>query len=153
MIIIRPLITADVDAVLAIAEDLPEWFDEYARCKGIPMDAVHQSGFLALDDDLAVGFATYYIAEGRLNIGWIGVRKEYQRKGIGERLLRELEKRARELHIPEVATYTLGDRVDYPPYESTRAFYFKNGFRIYQRSQTDNPSCPEEIKISKKISG
>jgi hypothetical protein len=68
-------------------------------------------------------------------------------------LLRELEKKARELGIPEIATYTLGDRVDYAPYEQTRAFYFKNGFSIYQRSQTDNPSCPEEIKISKKISG
>jgi GNAT superfamily N-acetyltransferase len=153
MIHIRPLTKDDLDAVCAIAESLPEWFDEHARKKGIPVDALHQPGFLALNGDSAVGFTSYYVAEGRLTIGWLMVRKEYQRRGIGGMLLGELEEKARELQIPEIATYTLGDRVDYAPYEQTRAFYFKNGFRVYQRSQTDNPSCPEEIKISKKISG
>ncbi|MDW7762044.1 MAG: hypothetical protein SCM96_15565, partial [Acidobacteriota bacterium] len=27
----------------------------------------------------------------------------------------------------------------------------KNGFSIYQKSTTDNPGCPEEIKIKKLI--
>jgi hypothetical protein len=41
--------------------------------------------------------------------------------------------------------------VAYEPYDSTRAFYDSLGFEIYQRSQTDNPSCPEEIKLKKAV--
>ncbi|MBI5119187.1 GNAT family N-acetyltransferase [Candidatus Poribacteria bacterium] len=151
MIAIRPLSQDDCDAVVGIADNLPEWFDEHARHAAIPIDAKHQNGFLAFDQGQAVGFATYFVAEGKLTIGWLGVRKSHQRKGIGKTMLLEMESKARELGIPEIATYTLGDGIDYPPYEQTRAFYFKNGFRVYQRGTTDNPGCPEEIRISKKI--
>ena len=50
-----------------------------------------------------------------------------------------------------IATVTLGESVDYPPYEATRAFYKKHGFAVYQRNQTDNPNCPEELKLKKVI--
>jgi hypothetical protein len=53
--------------------------------------------------------------------------------------------------VTEIATYTLGDGVDYKPYEAAREFYFRRGFTVYQRSKTDNPGCPEEIKIRKRI--
>ena len=36
----------------------------------------------------------------------------------------------------ELATYTLGVGVDYAPYEQTRAFYLKHGFKIYQKNKT-----------------
>jgi GNAT superfamily N-acetyltransferase len=98
-----------------------------------------------------VGFITLYVAEGRLNIGWLGVRRDLHRQGIGRLLLDKAEEVARSLGIRELATYTLGDGVHYEPYERTRQFYFANGFQVYQRSQTDNPGCPEEIKISKMI--
>lgn len=152
MITIRPLTRDDREAVVRISEDLPEWFDEHARQVAIPIDAAHQSGFLALEEGRAVGFVSYFVADGKLSICWLGVKKERQRKGIGKALLLELESMARELGISEIATYTLGEGVDYPPYEQTRSFYFKFGFRVYQRSITDNPSCPEEIRISKRIS-
>jgi GNAT superfamily N-acetyltransferase len=151
MTTIRPLIKNDCQAVLEIAQDLPEWFDEYARTAAIPIDARNQAGFLALEQGQAVGFVSYFVNEGRLNIGWLAVKRDYQRRGIGTGLLNEIETKARELGIPEIATYTLGDEVDYPPYEQTRRFYFKNGFQVYQRSRTDNPSCPAEIGISKRV--
>ncbi len=53
--------------------------------------------------------------------------------------------------MTEIATYTLGEGVAYTPYESTRQFYSSHGFAIYQTSKTDNPNCPEEIKIKKEI--
>jgi len=28
---------------------------------------------------------------------------------------------------------------------------FACGFRVYQRSATDNPGCPEEIRIRKEV--
>ena len=94
---------------------------------------------------------TLYVAEGRLHIGWLGVEKEFQRQGIGSRLLRAVEQKARDLRIDELATYTLGDSVEYQPYDVTRSFYWKCGFTVYKRSRTDNPGCSEEIWISKRV--
>lgn len=148
---IRPFTDSDRAAVMAIAEDLVEWFDERARRRSIPIDLHHQEVFVAIDDRAPVGFITLYVAEGRLNIGWLCVRRDRQRRGIGSALLRKAEETARALGISELATHTLGDSVDYAPYEQTRNFYFKNGFKVYQRSKTDNPGCPEEIRISKRV--
>ncbi|MEK7484850.1 MAG: GNAT family N-acetyltransferase [Planctomycetota bacterium] len=148
---IRKLQTSDTPQILKLVERLPQWFDRRAQEIGIPLDLKHQAGFVALLDNILVGFTTYYVAEGRLIIGWLGVAPEHHRKGIGKKLLEALNEIAKSFDIEEMATYTLGDQVDYPPYASTREFYFRCGFKIYQRSQTDNPSCPEEIKIRRKI--
>ena len=137
---------------MKVVENLSTWFDENARRRSIPMDLKHQKGFVAIMDSEVIGFLTLYVAEGRLHIGWLGVRKDIQRQGVGRALLSRAEDMARRrLGIVEIATYTLGDSVEYEPYELTRSFYFKNGFRVYQRNQTDNPGCPEEIRISKMV--
>ena len=148
---IRELTSDDQAQVIQVAESLPEWFDEAARRQSIPIDVKHQEGFVAVHDGTIVGFVTMYVMDGRVNIGWLGVHKDFRGKGIGKALLDQVEKRASELGIGEIATYTLGDGVDYAPYEQTRKFYFKNGFEVYQRSQTDNPGCPEEIRIKKRV--
>jgi GNAT superfamily N-acetyltransferase len=148
---IRVLTKDDADAVLAIAQSLPDWFDEDAQRRAIPLDLRFQDGFIAVAGKDIVGFITLYVAEGRVNIGWMGVHPEYHRQGVGASLLRAAEGYSRERGISELATYTLGDGVDYEPYDHTRAFYFAEGFSIYQRSQTDNPSIPEEIKIKKQV--
>jgi GNAT superfamily N-acetyltransferase len=151
MTTIRPILDTDHSAILDLATDLSEWFDADARTRAIPIDLHHQQGFVAEEGGYIVGFITLFVAEGRLNIGWFGVSKDCQRKGVGGRLLDAAEETVRDMSLCELATYTLGDSVDYVPYEQTRAFYFKHGFRIYQRSKTNNPSCPEEIKIAKRI--
>ena len=148
---VRPTQEQDHPAILAVAEALPEWFDADARGRSIPTDLRHQEGFVALSDGEIVGFITLFFAEGRLNMGWLGVRPDYQRKGIGSRLLASAEEFGRQHAVTEIATHTLGDGVDYRPYEGTRQFYFSRGFTVYQRSTTDNPGCPEEIKIKKRI--
>lgn len=148
---IRVISEGDADAVLAVAQALPDWFDEDARRRAIPVDLRFQDVFIAVEDDEVVGFITLYVAEGRVNIGWMGVRPDFHRQGVGAALLNAAERYCRERGINELATYTLGEGVDYAPYDHTRAFYFAEGFSIYQRSQTDNPSIPEEIKIKKKV--
>jgi GNAT superfamily N-acetyltransferase len=148
---IRALVQSDMGNVLRVAQALPEWFDADARSRAIPLDLRFQDGYVAERGDRLVGFITLYVAEGRLQIGWMGVLPEYQGQGIGGRLIAAAEEYARERGIPELATYTLGDSVDYAPYAGTRAFYFAQGFTVYQRSQTDNPGCPEEIKLKKKV--
>jgi GNAT superfamily N-acetyltransferase len=151
MILIRPLSNQDIEAVANVAQALSEWFDENARSRAIPLDCRYQDGFVAEDKWLVLGFITLYVAEGQVNIGWMGVLPDWHGQGIGKRLMAAAIKYCRERKISELATYTLGDGVDYEPYEATRSFYFSQGFRIYQRSQTDNPGCPEEIKIKKII--
>lgn len=148
---IRQFTPSDLDAVVNIANDLPEWFDADARQRAIPIDVMHQQCYVAFADDLAVGFITLFVMEGRLNIGWIGVRKAFQRLGIGKALVQQAVEHAQALGLTAIAVYTLGDSVDYPPYVPTRAFYFASGFTIYQRCTTDNPGCPEEIRLVKKL--
>ncbi|MFN8487079.1 MAG: GNAT family N-acetyltransferase [Caldilineaceae bacterium] len=149
--IICDLTSSDYASVDQLVAGLPEWFDEHARSTSIPIDIKHQRGFVAKRQDKVVGFITLYVAEGKLNIGWLGVQHDLHRQGIGRLLLAKAEAVARQLGVPELALYTLGDAVDYEPYEHTRRFYFANGFQVYQRSQTDNDGCPEEIKLSKRV--
>jgi GNAT superfamily N-acetyltransferase len=149
--IIRPLTASDHSGVDTVVATLPEWFDERARTRSIPIDIRHQQGFVAERQGKVVGFITLYVAEGRLNIGWLGVQHDLHRQGIGRLLIDKAAAVASDMGIQEVATYTLGDGVDYEPYARTRQFYFANGFQVYQRSQTDNEGCPEEIKLAKRI--
>ncbi len=139
------------DEILRIVENLPEWFDETARTRSLPTDLRYQIGFVAASDQRVAGFITLYVTEGRLHIGWLAVDKRMQRQGLGSLLLESAESKARQLGIDELATYTLGESVSYPPYEMTRSFYRKHGFRVYKRTRTDNPGCPEEIWISKRV--
>ena len=138
--------------ILTIVEALPEWFDEIARTKSIPIDIRNQDGFVAIRGRHVCGFITLYVSEGRLHIGWLAVERGLQRQGIGSRLLDAAVTKARAMGISELATYTLGDSVDYAPYDVTRRFYRKYGFDVYKRAMTDNPGCPEEIWISKRVS-
>jgi GNAT superfamily N-acetyltransferase len=152
MLEIRPIEPPDRSNILALAETIPEWFDADARGRAIPTDLRYQDGLVAVRDRTIVGFITLFVAEGRLNIGWLGVKRDCHRKGIGHRLLAAAEDKARDLGLHELATSTLGPNVDYHPYQQTRAFYAKHAFRVYQTSKTDNPGCPEEIKLAKDVS-
>lgn len=151
MIKIRAYQQKDIPGMIDIARALPQWFDEDARQRAIPIDLRFQDGFVAEMDGELIGFITLYVAEGWVNIGWMGVHPSHRRQGIGAKLIAAAEAYCREIGVYQLATYTLGDSVEYPPYEATRAFYFKQGFEVYQRSQTDNPGCPEEIKLKKSI--
>ncbi len=148
---VRSISERDHHQIMEIVEGLPEWFDEDARSRAIPRDLQNQDGFVALYEVQIVGFITLFFAEGRLNIGWLGARRDYHGRGVGSALLRHAEGFGRRHGIEEIATYTLGDAVDYEPYEATRRFYFRQGFEVYQRNTTDNPGCPEEIRIKKRI--
>lgn len=151
MISIRPIEVEDHPGCVAIGETLAEWFNDYARGKAIPTDLKHQYGFLAESGGQIVGFITLFVCEGRLNISWIAVHKDFHRHGAGGKLIERAEQAAADMGLNELATWTLGDGVDYEPYQRTRSFYMKHGFRVYQRSKTDNPDCLEEIKIKKEI--
>ena len=137
--LIRPLIETDYVGINTIIASLPEWFDERARTISIPIDIQHQRGFVAVQKGtIIVGFITLFVAEGRLNIGWLRVQQglhQWARTVVAIQVTRDLGLR-------KLATYTLGDGVEYEPYKRTRWSYFENGFQIYQRSQ--NLACPNQ---------
>lgn len=148
---IREYHAKDYQQVLDLARGLPEWFNEDALQRSIPLDLKFQRVFVVEDSGAIQGFITLFVMEGRLHIGWLAVAKEFHGRGVGRKLIERAEVFAREQGISELATYTLGDSVDYPPYEETRKFYYRMGFEVYERCQTDNEECPEEMKIKKKV--
>lgn len=150
-ITIKMLTPEYLDDVMAIAKALPAWFDADARIRAMPVDIRYQDGFVADIGGEIVGFISFYISEGRVNIGWLGVRPAYHRQGIGAELVKAAGSYCQLKGIQELSVMTLGESVDYEPYETTRAFYHKMGFRVYLRAQTDNPGCPEEIRLKKII--
>jgi GNAT superfamily N-acetyltransferase len=142
---------SDEPAVLEVVATLTDWFDEDARNRTIPIDLKHHTTFVADEADGVVGFISLHVCNGRLDISWMGVRNECRGRGIGTRLLLRAEELGQAWGLREIATLTLGDTVDYEPYILTRRFYLENGFEVYQRNRTDNPGCPEEWRLKKRI--
>jgi GNAT superfamily N-acetyltransferase len=151
MIRIRSTCEGDRQGILDLVASLPEWFAGDPSDRAIPIDIRFNDGFVAERDGTVVGFATIHVGDGRMNIGWLGVRRDLQRQGIGSRLLLAVEQAARTMGLRELATVTVGEGAGSPEFEAARRFYRSRGFIVYQRSTTDNPECPEEIKLKKQI--
>jgi GNAT superfamily N-acetyltransferase len=94
---------------------------------------------------------TYFVTEGAAHIGWIAVRPERHRQGIGRRLIERLVRELRPAGIAELHVKTLGRSVDYAPYERTRAFYRAMGFVDSKSTFQDNPECPELLEMVRRI--
>ena len=83
---------------------------------------------------------------------WIAVSADHHRRGIGARLLEFAEDDLSRSGVSEVQVETLGESVDYEPYERTRAFYRSAGFRDFKSVMTDNPGMPESLTLRKRLS-
>ena len=151
MIKIRTTCEGDHEGIRDLVASLPEWFAGDPMDRAIPIDIRFNDGFVAEHNGTIVGSATMHVGDGRLNIGWLGVHRQWQRQGIGSRLLFAVEQAARTMGLQELATVTVGQGADSPEFEAARRFYRSHGFTVFQRSTTDNPECREEIKLKKRI--
>ena len=149
-ITVRPLEGSDFEEVMAIVRALPKWFSE-TGIKNMEIDLKYQRGLVAIKDDRIHGFLTFYVYEGQAQLAWMGVLPEFHRQGVGRLLLTELIQTVKTDGIILLKVNTLGDSVDYSPYDSTRAFYRSLGFRESQRIQQDNPDCPELLILGKDL--
>ena len=109
-----------------ILRSLPEWFgiaeavDAYVReVAALRTLACEDAGFLALKTH------SPYAAE----IHVMGVLRERQGQGIGTALVAAAEERLRGEGVEYLQVKTLGPSRPSAPYERTRAFYEKVGFR------------------------
>ncbi|WP_245612542.1 GNAT family N-acetyltransferase [Palaeococcus ferrophilus] len=114
-------------ACMEIAKGLPEWFNE-AGLRAIERDLVREETYLAAENGNVLGFITIKpINDNAMEILWMAVRREHQRKGIGSALLKFAESLARERGFEVLVVKTSGD-FSYRPYDETRRFYEKKGF-------------------------
>jgi GNAT superfamily N-acetyltransferase len=149
-ITIRTMKLQDRDDVIAIAQSLAPWFTETGLAH-IRIDVKFQPGFVADLDARTAGFITYYVAEGAGNIGWVGMRQEYIRRGIGRRLVQAVFDELRTAGVEELHVRTLGESVNYAPYARTRAFYRAMGFVDFKSTMQDNPECPELLELVRQL--
>ena len=72
----------------------------------------------------------------------MGVDPKFHGKNIGTKLLEALERELKNIGLKELRVETLAESIEYEPYEKTRLFYKKMGFK------------PEKIrKIKSKATG
>jgi ribosomal protein S18 acetylase RimI-like enzyme len=144
--------SADLERVLEIATALPAWFTRSGICS-MQADLRYQCGFVAEDANKeVVGFISFFVNQGKAEIGWIGIRPDRHRQGVGRSLLHRLLKELESTQVSELYVHTLGDTVDYEPYQRTRKFYRQMGFQDFKRiAHPENPECEEELILLLKL--
>lgn len=118
----------DLEPCLRIVRGLPDYFTDDVPDR-VRLDLGRHEGWVVVLDHGVVGVA---VVERRSDlvaeILWLAVAAERRRAGLGTRLVVHVldHLRRRGVHLVEVKT--LDRSVDYPPYESTRAFWEHLGF-------------------------
>jgi len=85
-----------------------------------------QEQFYGYKDGILKGYATLKPFSGykHCEIYWLAVRKQYQGQGIGTKLLKFLEQKAKQQGFRKVFVYTGKNMI------RTRQFYEKNGYKF-----------------------
>lgn len=126
--IIKKANKKETSEAINVSQGLTKWFDKRGL-KDIKTDLKLNNLIVAVDKRKVIGFLCYSTYSGRMQLVWIGVKLNAQRKRIGEKLLKWLEKEAKRYRLYSIEVETLTDKDDYEPYKRTRSFYYKNGFK------------------------
>jgi ribosomal protein S18 acetylase RimI-like enzyme len=146
---IRPSVAEDSEGIMNVAKTLhPGWFDRIAINESIPRDIKLHPGYVAERSDGIIGFIVYSLENERGQIKWIGVRLELHRQGIGTELHRAMEEKLNRTGIKEIRVETVAEETEYEPYERTRAFYEKMGFRVEKVARTKSEDTGEEFYMA-----
>lgn len=147
---IREGTAIDHSTVIQIAKSLDDWFNEDG-IRYIKQDLAFEKLIIVEAGQGPIGFLSYFLYEGIGYLGWIGVYEQHHGTGAGELLFIEFERIMKEHEINTLQVKTLGESVDYPPYNRSRNFYKKMGFKKHRSEITNNPECPEELILRKLI--
>lgn len=149
---LRPKRIDDSRAIVEVAKSLPEWFNREGIAQ-ITAEVPQQVGAVVEVEGTVVAFVTWKTLDldGAGEIAWIGVHPAHHRRGFGNRLLSAAEEGLRASGVSEVFVETLGEGVEYEPYDRTRAFYRSAGFRDFKTETTDNPGMPESLTLRKQL--
>jgi ribosomal protein S18 acetylase RimI-like enzyme len=102
------------------------------------------------DQDQVIGYICYGLTpmtRGTFDLYWIAVDPDFQKKGVGSKLLSFLE----EVVKAEGGRMILADTSTIPQYEKTQKFYLKNGFQEVARIPDYYHPGNDRITFCKKI--
>lgn len=147
---IRKANKKDMKESITIAKDLEEWFTKMA-IKHMVIDFKINNAIVAIQQGKVVGFLCYSAEGGALKINWMAVKREFRRQGIGNSLLKYLIKKARKIKSKAVIAETLSDKERYKPYQETREFYYKNGFKKTAYLKAFKKGWDDQIVMEKRL--
>ena len=148
--LVRKATETDKKEAGKIASSLSAWFVPEGL-RNMKTDFKLDNAIVAVDKGKVVGFLCYSSYAGRMQLVWMGVMKEDQRKGVGKKLLDWLEKESKRLGLRVIDVETLPDDYAYEPYKQTRAFYYKNGFKKTHYLKATIEGWDDQIVLEKKI--
>ena len=113
-----------------ILRALPDWFGNEAAIVDY-VDKVKEMPFIvAYDNDKSIGFIAILVhSEYTAEVCVMGVLEDYHRQGIGEELIKACEQFCQNENKEFLTVKTLDISANYEPYDKTRNFYIKMGFK------------------------
>jgi len=140
----------DQKEAMKVAISLKDWFNEDGL-KNMKIDFALNNLVVAKENGKVSGFLCYSSYSGKMLLMWTGVKKEAQRKGVGQKLLKWLEDEGKKFGFHAIEVETLPDEDDYEPYQRTRSFYYKNGFKrvFYKKARVQG--WDDQIVLEKKL--
>ncbi|MGC4190787.1 MAG: GNAT family N-acetyltransferase [Thermomicrobiales bacterium] len=120
----------DVNACMALAHTLPEWFGNADGLRQMRTSLHTDRGFVIREaDDALIGFVTMtHPFPATWEIAWLAVAPSQHRRGLGRTLIDAVVKQARAEGGCMLVVKTLSAAHPSPEYAATRAFYARLGF-------------------------
>lgn len=140
----------DKKEAMKVAVNLDEWFNKQGL-KNMRVDFELNNSIVAKENGKVLGFLCYTSYSGKILLMWMGVKKEFQRKGVGQKLLTWLEDEGKRFGFHSIEVETLPDEEDYKPYQRTRSFYYKNGFERIGYKKARVKGWEDQIILEKKL--
>lgn len=125
---LRPMARADAADALRLVRSLPEWFNDAGAAR-LALDLATHEGLVAEEAGALVGLVVYEVRDETAEIAWLAVERARHGRGLGTLLCDRFEECVRARGVRSVEVSTLADTIDYPPYDATRRFYLRRGFR------------------------
>ncbi len=132
MLSVKEITSEDLkkEITIHIMGNLPEWFSPPEDIL-VKAEIHKQYPFYAVyENDDCIGFVALKIHnEYTAEIYNLGVLKEFHRKGAGHKLIESCENYCSKNNKHFLTVKTLDESAVYEPYNGTRAFYKKEGFK------------------------
>ena len=113
-----------------ILNNLPTWFGNEEAIVDYADKVKEMPFFVANEDEKIIGFLAIKIHnEHTAEVCVMGVLEDYHRQGIGEKLIKACELFCRKNQKDFLTVKTLDASAKYEPYDKTRNFYLKMGFK------------------------
>jgi len=139
-----------IEICKSIVDSLPDWFDEKGRSEYV-LGVGDTNVWASYDSDKLIGFISIKKNnEFTSEVYVFGVLKEYQRSGVGSKLLEIVCNDLAKNNVKLLAVKTLDSSADFEPYDRIRNFYLKQGFMpvdVYKKIWNEENPCLVMVKI------